>query len=64
MTPEIARAIVEDYLEHNPKPKLLVIEVSFVTSETTEAGVLEYMPFWGHSKRLVELGAKYSPPTK
>jgi hypothetical protein len=59
MTAEIARAIVDDYLQRNPKPKLLVIEVSLVTSETTEAGVLEYMPFWGHSQRLVDLGQKY-----
>ena len=36
-----------------------MIEVSLVTSETTEAGVLEYMPFLGHSQRLVELGQKY-----
>jgi hypothetical protein len=58
-TGQIARAIVEDFLELSPKPKLLVIEVSLVTSETTEAGVLEYMPYWSHSQRLTELGREY-----
>lgn len=55
----IARAIGADYLEFSSKPKLLVIEVSLVTTSTTEAGVLEYMPFWSHSRRLTELGRKY-----
>lgn len=60
MTPKIAAAIFQDYLDHNPRPKLLVIEVSFVTGSTSKAGVLEYMPFWRHSPRLVELGNEYS----
>lgn len=55
----IARAIGEDFLQLSPQPKLMVIEVSLVTSETTEAGVLEYMPFWSHSQRLTDLGREY-----
>jgi lysophospholipase L1-like esterase len=60
MTPKIALAIFEDYLERNKKPKLLVIEVSFVTVTTSKGGVLEYMPFWRHSDRLVDLGRAFS----
>jgi lysophospholipase L1-like esterase len=60
MTPKVARAIFADFLDHNPKPKLLVLEVSFVTGQTSKGSVLEYMPFFGHSKRLVELARQYS----
>jgi len=60
MTAKIARAIFQDYLDHNPKPKLLVLEVSFVTGPTTKGAVLEYMPFWRHSDRLIELGREFS----
>ena len=60
MTPKIARAIFADFLDHNPKPKLLVLEVSFVTGPTSKGGVLEYMPFFRHSDRLVKLARQYS----
>jgi hypothetical protein len=63
MPPQIARAIFADYLEHNPKPKRLVIEVSNVTTPTAEGTMLDYKPFWGRSDRLRNLGKAFSPLT-
>lgn len=63
MPPQIARAIFADYLEHNPKPKRLVIEVSNVTTPTAEGAMLDYKPFWGRSDRLRKLGEAFSPLT-
>ncbi len=63
MPPRIARAIFDDYLEHNRKPKRLIIEVSNVTAPTSEETVLDYKPFWDRSERLRELGQEFSPLT-
>ena len=63
MPPQIARAIFADYLQHNPKPKRLVIEVSNVTTPTAEGTMLDYKPFWGRSERLRKLGQAFSPLT-
>ncbi|MGD9637162.1 MAG: hypothetical protein AB7G28_10105 [Pirellulales bacterium] len=60
MTPRIAQAIFADFLEHNQKSELLVVEASFVTVDTSKGGVLEYMPFWSHSQRLIALGREFS----
>ncbi len=60
MTPRIARAIFADYLAHNRKPKTLIVELSFLTSQTSSATVLDYKPFWNRSKRLRELGEMFS----
>lgn len=63
MPPKIARAIVSDYLDHNPKPKRLIVEVSNVTTPTTEGTMLDYKPFWSRSERLRDLGETFSPLT-
>src|SRR3972149_2718659 len=63
MTPTVIRAIFNDYLEHNPPPKLLIVEASCVTSKTGRGLLLDYKPFWRRSARLRQLGESYSPNT-
>lgn len=63
MSPTVARAIFADYLDHNRKPKVLVIEVTCVLSAPTDDLVLDYKPFWGRSDRLRKLGQTVSPET-
>jgi hypothetical protein len=55
MTPQIALALFSDYLEHNRKPELLIVELSFITTRTTPGVALDYKPFWNRSERLRKL---------
>jgi hypothetical protein len=59
MTVQIARALFADYVRDNGAPKLLVIEGSFVTTETGRGLVAEYKPWFNQSPGLLALGEKY-----
>lgn len=57
---QMVRALFSDYLEHNQKPRVLVIEASCITMPTTSGIVSEFKPFWGESQRLLQLGQTYT----
>lgn len=53
MSPAVARAIVEDYLERHSAPKLVIVEATCVDSQ--EGDILNLKPFWRHSSRLSQI---------
>jgi len=60
LTTQIAHALFSDYLEHNQKPRVVLIEASCVTAATGKGIVSEFKPFWGNSQRLLKLGQQFS----
>ena len=60
LTAQMAQALFSDYLEHNQKPRVVMIEASCVTVATAKGIVSEFKPFWGNSQRLQKLGQQYS----
>lgn len=56
---ELAAPLLEDYLEHNDKPKLLIVEVSNV--RMSPEVITELKPYTGRSTRLAELLKREQP---
>src|SRR5207342_1372025 len=60
LSAKVAKALVEDYLDHQQQPKLIVIEASCVTTATGPGIVSDFKPFWNRSPRLLNLAEQYA----
>lgn len=52
----LVRSTLEDYLEHNKTPKLVIVEATCLDSEI--GNVLNLKPYWSHSSRLRKIAAE------
>jgi hypothetical protein len=60
LSAQMVKALVEDYLDHQQPPKVIVIEASCVTTATGPGVVSDFKPFWSRSPRLSSLAEKYA----
>lgn len=59
MSPDVALALFEDYLERHKAPKLFLLEGTCVDNDSI--CVVNLKPFWRHSSRLTAIAARVAP---
>lgn len=56
----VVEALFLDYLDHHPPPKILVLEISNLSTNTW-GSLTNLKPYWHHSQRLTELAQEHAP---
>ena len=59
MSPDLAHAILLDYLDRNAAPQLVILEATCVDNKPT--CVANFKPFWHHSSRLSAMAGRLFP---